>query len=572
MMNNGLPHPDYEKYKGLRALEFLRVSTPEQEKMFGWPRQHAEITKKLIDPLNLRVIHTIKDSYTGLEFEMRDALDEALDMAKKRKYDILILDMLDRLGRKGIEREIYLMELKQEGVRVVSADPDDHSDDDSSWGEIIRYLKGKGSEEEIKNMRHRTMGGKRAKATGDPEKGIPPMIVGNGHRRYGYDYVLDERGKRIGLKIKYDVILTDANGTEWTEPKVVEFIFESSASGMSIVKIADTLNQMGIPSPYVAKGIQRKKTTKWEAIWHPCSVHAMLKDKGYAGVVTLFKTATTGRKSGKRYSQRRKTDASEQVTIEIPAIISMELYEKVQIRLKRNSAEAKRHADDPENFLLRAGLVRCGYCGRVMYGDHKKYRNHLPGYRCTGRYGVQVYCKGCWINAREVDAAAWARALEFIRNPELVDQRVAERRKKDPTKKKRAEIKAKIQEIQQQQQVFRTQLRDLMLEGKLDQGTKDFLTSELNQLATREEEWNDKLIDTENQQEEWKKVDKKLTEIHETCKRVRENLSDPNYVPTYQEKRDLIEFFNIRAIVWRHDHNPRFNIEARPEEIASYHS
>ncbi len=114
--------------------------------------------------------------------------------------------MLDRLGRKGLEREIYMLELKQAGVRVLSADPEDHRDDESSWGELIRYLKGKASEDEVKNIRYRTMGGKRAKATGDPEKGIAPSIVGNGQRLYGYNFVLNEEGKRVGLEINKDII------------------------------------------------------------------------------------------------------------------------------------------------------------------------------------------------------------------------------------------------------------------------------------------------------------------------------------------------------------------------------
>ena len=163
-----------EKYRGLRALEFLRVSSAEQEKMYGWPRQQAEIKKKLIDPLDLRVVDTIKDSYTGLEFQTRQALDNALYRAKKGMYDILILDMLDRLGRKGLEREIYMLELKQAGVRIVSADPEDHSDDKSSWGELIRYLRGKAAEDEVKNIRHRTMGEDEPKQWVIPKKGSFP--------------------------------------------------------------------------------------------------------------------------------------------------------------------------------------------------------------------------------------------------------------------------------------------------------------------------------------------------------------------------------------------------------------
>src|SRR2546423_1358308 len=168
----------YEQYRGLLALEFLRVSTPLQEQMYGFARQHQAVQGDLTDPLELEVIQTVRDSYTGLEFQMHEALDLILRLAKQKKYKVLIMDTLERLGRKGIEREVYLMELRQAGVHVLTTNPDDHSDDESSWGEIIRYLKGKAAEDEVKTTRYRTMGGRRAKALGDPEKGVPPCIVG----------------------------------------------------------------------------------------------------------------------------------------------------------------------------------------------------------------------------------------------------------------------------------------------------------------------------------------------------------------------------------------------------------
>jgi ribosomal protein S10 len=62
-------------------------------------------------------------------------------------------------------------------------------------------------------------------------------------------------------------------------------------------------------------------------------------------------------------------------------------------------------------------------------------------------------------------------------------------------------------------------------------------------------------------------VDDKLSEIHETYQRVRENMSNPNYEPTHKEKRDLLEFFNIQATVWHTGHKPRFKIEANPVNI-----
>ena len=105
-------------YRGKRALMLLRVSTPEQEKGFGWPAQEREIRRKLLEPLGLKLDeqrHIIRDTYTGLEFRECPALDLILEMARRHEFDLLITDVLDRLGRKGLARELYRMQLRERG-------------------------------------------------------------------------------------------------------------------------------------------------------------------------------------------------------------------------------------------------------------------------------------------------------------------------------------------------------------------------------------------------------------------------------------------------------------------------
>src|SRR5436309_1566783 len=81
----------------------------------------------------------------------------------------------------------------------------------------------------------------------------------NGARLYGYMYLLDDNGGRVGLELNHEVILVDEDGTKWTEVHVVVFIFKSAAEGIAIRKIARMLNDKGIPPPAVAKGQKRRK-------------------------------------------------------------------------------------------------------------------------------------------------------------------------------------------------------------------------------------------------------------------------------------------------------------------------
>jgi site-specific DNA recombinase len=53
----------------------------------------------------------------------------------------------------------------------------------------------------------------------------------------------------------------------------------------------------------------------------------------------------------------------EWVGIEVPAIISRELFDRVQQRMARNKNQYR----NPRQVQLLSGLVRCGSCGGSVY-------------------------------------------------------------------------------------------------------------------------------------------------------------------------------------------------------------
>src|SRR2546421_1306570 len=140
MINNG----DQPDYRGLRALLLTRVSTAEQEKKYSHAAQERQVREKLIKPLGLKLDekrHVIHDTYTGLEYRYREALDTILTMAERGEFDVLCMDVLDRgLGRKALSREIFRMQLRELGIRILTTEPSDHADDDSLEGLIMRFM------------------------------------------------------------------------------------------------------------------------------------------------------------------------------------------------------------------------------------------------------------------------------------------------------------------------------------------------------------------------------------------------------------------------------------------------
>jgi DNA invertase Pin-like site-specific DNA recombinase len=264
--NNLPPQPAYEQYRGLRALLLTRVSTPGQSHEV----QERVIREKLIEPLGLILDeerHVIHDTYTGLEYRYRAALDDILSMAERQEFDLLCLDVLDRgLGRKGVSREIFRGQLRELGIHILTTEPSDHSDDDSLEGQLMRLLKGYKAEEEVNDFVRRSKNAIRHKALGDPEKGIPPKVIGKGIRTYGYKFVCDSKGKRESLELNYDVIWVDCKGVEWTEVRVVAFMFRCAKRRIGIRQICKRLNDIGIPAPsitigrkYKSRGLQAEK-------------------------------------------------------------------------------------------------------------------------------------------------------------------------------------------------------------------------------------------------------------------------------------------------------------------------
>ena len=136
-----------EKYRGKRALILTRVSTPRQEEKYSHAAQERQVREKLIVPLGLRIVdekrHIIHDTYSGLEYRYRKALEDILEMAERQEFDVLCMDVLDRgLGRRALARELFRMQLKELGISILTTQESDHADDDSLEGQIMRFLKG----------------------------------------------------------------------------------------------------------------------------------------------------------------------------------------------------------------------------------------------------------------------------------------------------------------------------------------------------------------------------------------------------------------------------------------------
>jgi site-specific DNA recombinase len=569
-------HSDRSPYRGLRALLLTRVSTAEQEKKYSHAAQERQVREKLIEPLGLRLDeehHIIHDTYTGLEYRYRKALDTILTLAEQGEFDVLCMDVLDRgLGRKALAREIFRMQLRELGVRILTTEPSDHADDDSLEGQIIRFRKGINAEEEINDLVRRTKNGKREKALGNEEKGIPQQIVGAGNRLYGYEFVCNERGIRIGYKLKLDVIHVEADGTKWTEVKVVTFIFESAASGISVRTICTMLNAKQIPTSYGTKGMHHKLMKK-VSVWQPAVVSYMLKNTAYYGEFRQFRKANVGRTAGRKSSLKRNTDDEEQVIISIPAIVTKELALEASKRVAQNKQLATLNNQTSKECLMRGGLGRCAYCGttirvyRGMYtlvSGEEKFRF---SYNCCKPYTREGRCSGCSIMVDELDSAVIEKIYETIRDPSEVDAKIQHLTKDNPVIEHRKKTLKSLTEFRKEKERLQANLSEAMRKKILDERSIGFLNGQLALLEEQEQKARKELDDEQALQDKYNALQREIAAFHQQCREWREQIDDPAFTPSFTFLHDACLYFGIHATVFKTGSEPRYLIHTDPPDI-----
>jgi site-specific DNA recombinase len=567
-----------ERYRGKRALILTRVSTPKQEEKYSHAAQLRQVREKLIIPLGLRIVdekkHIIHDTYSGLEYRYRKALEDILEMAERQEFDVLCMDVLDRgLGRRALARELFRMQLKELGISILTTQESDHADDDSLEGQIMRFFKGIKAEEEINDFVRRSRDGKREKTLGDAEK--PGQVLGTGMRLYGYQFVLNEKGVRVGYIPNDTIIYVEADGTEWTEVKVVIYIFESAARGVSTHQLARIFNEKGIPTSYAFRG-KRNKGMREDSVWQRNTISQILKNTAYYGEYRQFKTVTVGRRPGSNRPIKQKTPEDKQVIVPIPAIIPKDLFEKANKRNAQNKIVARRNYQGSKDCLLRGGFVKCASCGQTLYVRHsfpEASAEESPYYYYDCGHPQLIgggKCPGCSISVDFLDSCVAEYIFELIRDPSVVDAKIQQLQAENPSHKQQQRKLKNLNAILREQEIFRNNLASEMRKKNFSERTVAFLNTQLTMLEQQEEEVRRDLADEQRMQEQHEILDRSIADFHAQCTERSEKLDDPQFTPDFQFYLDAVIFLEINVKVWRAGTEPRYEIyTATPEIVAS---
>lgn len=344
----------------LRAVTYIRVSSDDQvHETTGLQTQQIE-ADRLAERLGAVVV--ARESDPGISGTLppgpaRPGILRALNMLQRGEADCLIAYNTSRLGRKALVTLTIWETVKEARARLLLCDLGEITEKN----EFFLTVSGGFAQHEWQELKEKMANGRRRRA----EEGRMPCRV------------LAPFGYRI-------IRATDPDATPETvgryllveqEARWVREIFERIATGESLRKVCAWLQQAGVPTPHAKR--MKKRDADGERLpvaeplypspyWRAASVSCILANPVYRG------EAVYGQRERRIENGRKVLRAAppekERVRIEVPPLVSVQLWQRCQEQLKVNRENSGTRNDRRH---LWAGLMRCPVCGNRMEACNK---------------------------------------------------------------------------------------------------------------------------------------------------------------------------------------------------------
>jgi site-specific DNA recombinase len=350
-----------------RAALYARVSTDAQQKEATIESQLFELKKQIAAAGHALIKEYIDDGYSGTLLD-RPALEQLRADLKTDLFDVIYFHSADRIARDAAHQIIIVSELVKYGKQIVIGGKEY---EETPEGKLTLTMLGAFSEFERTKIIERTTRGRLHRL----RKG---EMSSNGHRIYGYHYVRKTPTATATLVINEE------------QAAIVRQVFEMFASGnYGLVTISRFLEEHRIP------------TRTGRQLWDNDRIKSMLKNETYTGVryFNRITKATEANREGKKLIRGKWVlrDREEWIAVKVPAIVSRELFDQVQEKLRRHN---DRYCKPVTHYLL-SGLVQCGVCGarcssstgyhRVVRPSGKVSVYHQAVYRCNRKARENVH-------------------------------------------------------------------------------------------------------------------------------------------------------------------------------------
>jgi DNA invertase Pin-like site-specific DNA recombinase len=327
-------------------------------------------------------------AYSKSRYE-RDKLEEALRDAEAGLFDVLVVWKGDRLSRRIQDFPGIVADFEELGVQVwsvVDAPGGKKWSSKTALDLLLLSVEGFKNQSESENTSIRSKTNRRAKAADGKWMG--------GRTPYGYQLLAekDEAGEPLIFGGRPSLYLSPHE----TNAVIVREIFNRYAAGQGINRIAEWLNQSGIPSP-------------GGKLWGPRPVTIVLDNPIYSGALVYG----------------RHMDQSKEGAVKITAqgrhepIITVSLWERVvDLRLAKSTLSMRQRSDRFGYSL--SGVLYCGECGSAMFGRKLYMKKNgkvkrVPIYICNN-YQTRGLCQSVYIRSH-IAEEKFIAALEGLTNP-----------------------------------------------------------------------------------------------------------------------------------------------------------
>jgi len=541
----------------LRVAIYARVSSEQQAQQDTIASQLDSLERRLRDDCldcdpELRFID---DGVSGTLL-IRPGLERLRDQAAAGAIDRLYVLDPDRFSRKYAYQFLILEELTRCGVEVIflcnpivqNAAPAEN---------LLVQIQGVIAEYERAKILERSRRGKQHAA----RRGSVNVLSA---APYGYRYVRKQDGDGEG---RYQILAEEA--------RVAQKIFEwVGREHCSMGEVTRRLKQEGIP------------TRTGRPVWDRATIHAILKNPAYKGTAAYGKTRVGPYKPQRLRPMRGKpefpkmpmtrvdTPPEDQIFIDVPALVSEDLFAAAQEQLEENRKRRRVRASGA-NYLLQ-GLIMCKACGYACYGSPSSVRTAegkpaYAYYKCRGsegyRFGGQRLCRNRAIRTDRLDAAVWDDVSSLLSEPERIRAEY-QRRLEGPEVGETRELGQLTKLINQVKKSI-SRLIDAYGDGLVDKSEFEPRIVAARERLSKLEEEHTRRADEVHTEGELRLV---IGQLEEFARRVSDGLQGSDWLTRREIIRALVKRVEIEhqevRIVYRVSPSP---FENRPQQGISQH-
>lgn len=337
-----------------RVAGYARVSTELEEQQSSYEAQLDYYTNYIQSNPDWEFVEVYADEgISATTTKNRDGFNRMIQDALEGKIDLIVTKSVSRFARNTVDTLTIVRQLKEKGIEVYFEKENIHTLD--SKGELLITIMSSLAQEESRSISENVTWGQR-KRFADGKVSMP-------YKQFlGYE--------KAPKKGEPPVINEE-------QAETVRLIYRLFLEGKTFTAIAHYLEDHGILSP----GGKQK--------WQSGTVQSILTNEKYKGDALLQKCFTVD-----FLTKKTKVNEGEvpQYYVENshPAIISADVFEMVQVEIRRRKESPTRHS----GVGIFASRIVCGDCGAAfgskVWHSTDKYRKVV--YQCNHKFSGEKKC------------------------------------------------------------------------------------------------------------------------------------------------------------------------------------